>query len=446
MGRRQGTPSGNRRRVSAALLLARLQRERKIEIRLARRLEAPFLSILDAARRSLQAAENVEAFLRRVNAAVEEQRGPVRQTVRESGEASAAQGYERAVKDLRRLGVEVEARPVSQSTHDEIRRQLDDETFRSLDVLPNRLLKASEFLLSKRSTRPLAKKLARALAKAASTYSEVRGELAANEDQGTGWWQWFNRGDERVRGSHRDEPRGVGREVRRVGVMFSNGCRYPRDPLADISETAGCRCRTKPVLPPTGGSDGSGSGDGQRPFGDDKDDMNPIDRMILEAAQGKRELSNDDLDLIARHVARQDFSRAKKISAKNYVRGKRWGGKTLRRGDWIDPLQEHYFKHVDRNEEWPAGTTPTDYVRSIKEVITDPDSGIYTSDFGTTGYVIAFVRRSRNLKGTRGSDWTMVEYSPLDAVWKTSFQPRDGLDWFTDNPGRRNGKWLRPPK
>ncbi len=283
MGRARDT----RRRLSAAVLLSGLARRRKIELRLARKLEEPFLRVLDAARRSTQAIENFEAFLRRVNAVLEEQRGPLSQVVRESGEASAQRGYDRTIKDLRRLGQDAEGRLVSEAVKDEIRRRLDDETHRRLDPLPDRLLKSVEFLRSNRALRPWAKKLARGLAKAASTYAEVRGELAANEGQGTGWWEWVNVGDDRVRRTHRRKPVGVGGEVRQVSVLFSNGCRYPRDPLADISETANCRCRTRPALPPTGGPAGGGSGFGGGSgggvgSGDDEPGFDEITPWILE--------------------------------------------------------------------------------------------------------------------------------------------------------------------
>jgi hypothetical protein len=150
--------------------------------------------------------------------------------------------------------------------------QLDREVGYKIDPLPRKLYRAMDLLRSSRSLRPLARKLARSLAKAASTYAEVRGELAANEEQGTGWWEWVNRDDDRVRRSHQNHPIGVGRTVRRVGTLFANGCRYPRDPLGPVGEVVECRCRTRPVLPPTGGpgegGEGGGSGGGGGSAGD----------------------------------------------------------------------------------------------------------------------------------------------------------------------------------
>lgn len=55
--------------------------------------------------------------------------------------------------------------------------------------------------------------------------------------------QWEDSDDERVRRSHR----GVNGERRRIGEKFSNGCRYPKDPLAPSEERDGCRCRLKVV-------------------------------------------------------------------------------------------------------------------------------------------------------------------------------------------------------
>jgi SPP1 gp7 family putative phage head morphogenesis protein len=50
--------------------------------------------------------------------------------------------------------------------------------------------------------------------------------------------EWFTVGDDRVRDSHRDQH---GMKIP-LGETFPNGCRFPGDPEADISETAGCRC------------------------------------------------------------------------------------------------------------------------------------------------------------------------------------------------------------
>lgn len=162
---------------------------------------------------------------------------------------------------------------------------------------------------------------------------------------------------------------------------------------------------------------------------------------------GMRQLSEKDLRLIARHVARKYFARSKFLFVRNYARNKRWGGRIVRRNDRIESAADHYLKHVETNQEWPVGTTPAEYVQSLRDVILDPDSGIYTSQFDNQGYHIAFIRRSRDLKGPGGRDWVMIEYRLATERWTTGFQPRDGLRWITHNPTRRNDvREHRPPK
>lgn len=170
-----------------------------------------------------------------------------REAVRRAGEESARRGYSRTVKELRKLGEDAEDRDLSQHDHRELMQDLDLEVERKLEVIPERLIRAVELLRSNDSLRPLGDSLARRLAKASSTYAEVQGERAANEEQGTGWWGWKSRGDLKVRRSHRH----VNGEIRRVGMLFSNGLRWPRDRLGLAAEVEECRCETKPVRAPT---------------------------------------------------------------------------------------------------------------------------------------------------------------------------------------------------
>lgn len=56
--------------------------------------------------------------------------------------------------------------------------------------------------------------------------------------------QWINSRDERVRGTHRNEPEGVGGQERNVGSPFSNGLKFPQEPGAPAGECINCRCIT----------------------------------------------------------------------------------------------------------------------------------------------------------------------------------------------------------
>lgn len=243
----------SKRRAAATILLSRLARARKIENALRRYLADLFSGMLQEARRlariTLDNSVGPSTLLREFQRLVGSYRERAREAVRRAGEESARRGYSRTVRELRKLGgrfANAEDRDLSQHDHRELMQDLDLEVDRKLEVIPERLIRSVELLRSNDSLRPLGDSLARRLAKASSTYAEVQGERAANEEQGTGWWGWKSRGDLKVRRSHRH----VNGEVRRVGALFSNGLRWPRDRLGVPAETAECRCGTKPVRAP----------------------------------------------------------------------------------------------------------------------------------------------------------------------------------------------------
>jgi HK97 family phage portal protein len=55
--------------------------------------------------------------------------------------------------------------------------------------------------------------------------------------------EWASAGDHIVRAQHR-----IDGEVRRIGVPFSNGLRYPGDPAGTAANVVNCRCSTLPVI------------------------------------------------------------------------------------------------------------------------------------------------------------------------------------------------------
>lgn len=236
-----------RRKAAAAVLLSGLARARRIERALRRYLMDLFEELLNGARRLAFRYSSPVTLRQALRALVEQFRPRVTLAIYEAGEAEAEQGHSRTLKELRKLGEKVEDRKMSDDRRRELLRDLDEEISRSLDPLPERWIRDIELMRSKKTLRPLANRLASRLARESSTYAQVQGELAANQEQGTGYWQWRTVGDHKVRRTHR---RANG-QVRRIGSLFTTLCRWPRDPLGPISETANCRCHTKPVKAPT---------------------------------------------------------------------------------------------------------------------------------------------------------------------------------------------------
>lgn len=169
-----------------------------------------------------------------------------------------------------------------------------------------------------------------------------------------------------------------------------------------------------------------------------------IHRLIVEAAEGLRELSADELNQILEHVAEAGFD----PSATERVRGRlasvMWAGRVLRGRDVLPPAELKYLWHVVVREEWPRGTGLTEYLDSIRQVIRDPSSGVFTSRFGGA-WQLGIVRESGDLRGPEGRSWLLVEYRLATGRWVTAFQPENGLDELT-RPARSDLRWQRRPK
>jgi hypothetical protein len=147
------------------------------------------------------------------------------------------------------------------------------------------------------------------------------------------------------------------------------------------------------------------------------------DRLILESATGARSLSEDELRLVLSHVAQAGF----------------------------DPIiyrrrsaaEHHYQKHVVRQQEWPSETTLDDYLRSVRKVILDARSGLFTSRY-QRAYQLGVIRPSSALRGPRGFDYVLVEYRLDLGRWVTAHQVARGLAEI-QSPQRTELRWLRQP-
>ena len=448
---------------------------------MARALEAPFLALLERARLLASLLEDAEAFLRSVRGTVERLRPEVRERVLAVGEEAARDGYAEAARHLGRLGLPADERDIEEAARRELRENLQELADRKLDPIPDRLYRMLDVLRSSKPLRPIARSMASVLARVASTYAKVRGELAANEEQGTGWWEWVTVGDTHVRKTHRN----AAGEVRRIGTLFSTRCRFPLDPLAPIEEVAGCRCHTRPALPPgilgfagDGGSGGggaayppqdapggasgglpgrpafggsgggsagggSGGGAGTPPGGGGGDSGDEAHRLIL-AALGGRRLTDEELGTVLEHVARAGFDPDARERARGALNGVEWEGRLLRGSDRIPPAARHHLLHVVVGREWPEGTDALGYADSIEEVVRDPESGVLVSRYGGSPQ-LTVVRRSKDLKGERGFDWVLVDYRAQTGHWTTAYQPRKGLAELR-SPRREDVRWLRRPR
>ena len=170
-----------------------------------------------------------------------------------------------------------------------------------------------------------------------------------------------------------------------------------------------------------------------------------VDRIILEAARGKRLLALDDLWAIQEHVANAWYNLSREQRIPGVLAGTLWEGRVLQPGDMFPTDVVHYLKHVVARQEWPLGMTFDAYRESLRDVICDPASGLMTSKYRDKGCHLSIVRRSGALQGPGGYEWLLVEYRVSTGNIATAFQLEEGLG-FLDRPGRRDKRWLRRPR
>jgi hypothetical protein len=128
-----------------------------------------------------------------------------------------------------------------------------------------------------------------------------------------------------------------------------------------------------------------------------------VDRMILEAATGARRLTHPELRRVLEHVARVGFDPNAREKARGRLTGIIWQGRALQGSDVLPPAEAHYLRHVVWRQEWPGSISLDQYVESIRAVILDRRSGIFTSQYQGTRQ-LGIARRADDLQGPQGMD------------------------------------------
>lgn len=165
------------------------------------------------------------------------------------------------------------------------------------------------------------------------------------------------------------------------------------------------------------------------------------DALILEAARGTRRLSEAELQRVLQRVARAGFDPNAREQVRGRLAGLVWRGRTLRGKDRLPPVEVHYLWHVVKQQEWPEHTSLDQYGASIKAVLLDEASGVFSSEYQDT-WQLGVVRQSRELRGPGGFGWILIDYRLVTGHWVTAYQPEHGLRELR-NPRRSNLRWLR---
>jgi hypothetical protein len=167
-------------------------------------------------------------------------------------------------------------------------------------------------------------------------------------------------------------------------------------------------------------------------------------RRIARASIGLDILSEAELEAVLQFVASAGFDPAARERLRGDLAGVTWRGVTLRGSDRLPPAERHYLKHVIKRQEWPIGTSLADYLASLRAVILDPMSGVFTSRYEGAAQ-LGILRESADLRGPSGHEWVLIDYRVTTGHWVTAYQPEGGLEDIT-GPPRTDLRWWREPK
>jgi hypothetical protein len=174
------------------------------------------------------------------------------------------------------------------------------------------------------------------------------------------------------------------------------------------------------------------------------DDVNhDIARLLPGVADANRQVIDVELRLVLDQVAAAGFDPLARETARRPLQGQVWQGQTITTKTRLPPAVRHWLLHARVNAEWPVGTTLHQYVESLRQVILDPDSGVFVNRY-RGALSLGVIRQTRDLHGPGGYDWILVQYRVATGHWTTGFQPADGLDEI-DAPEWEDVRWLRRP-
>jgi hypothetical protein len=131
---------------------------------------------------------------------------------------------------------------------------------------------------------------------------------------------------------------------------------------------------------------------------------------------------------------------ARSASPAEIARLRDFFGRRVLRTEVDGYIQRKYDQHVVERLEWPADTTPEEYLESLRETVLDARSSIYLTDrVGSTDWAIYFVGPvRRDWRGPGGSNRIAVLFNAERHFLITGFQP-PGEETYV---GRQGGHWV----
>jgi hypothetical protein len=134
-----------------------------------------------------------------------------------------------------------------------------------------------------------------------------------------------------------------------------------------------------------------------------------IHDLLAAITRGEREVREDALRRILKHVANAGFDSNALERVRGRLAGISWQESVLTGADRLSPAVVHYLWHVIKRREWPTGTTLPEYLSGLREVVLDPSSGVVAFKYQGAPQLGVF-RESDELRGPMGQEWVLVQY------------------------------------
>ncbi len=131
--------------------------------------------------------------------------------------------------------------------------------------------------------------------------------------------------------------------------------------------------------------------------------------LIEELLDTGREATDAEITMTRHAVSASGFDPLAKSRVRGPLVGATLGGHVLARGDMLPNDVWHYVKHVVVGFEWPAGTTMSQYISSLREVINDASNPILLDVmYGIPR--LTFFGPGGSSTGPEGGEWILVGY------------------------------------
>ena len=184
-----------------------------------------------------------------------------------------------------------------------------------------------------------------------------------------------------------------------------------------------------------GGRGGSGSGGGKG--GGDGWSEHPIDRLIRNAVNDLRRVSEQELQPVIEHVATRPLDdRVAKVKKDIRKLSGSWNGVEFSALSYLSLAEIHLIERTIMDKQWPIDTTLEQYTQDLQQAVRNAEQ-IYTYTFRGQPY-IGFLAPN-HVEGQNSEPLLWVAYSAAYGVIRTGYQVtrieeifRSGfpIDWF----------------